>query len=158
EAITAWGGLPLRPISLHGCSTYQPNSLGAELSLTKHGFDTRKKPPFLTGGTRMFRTTRLQTMAVLAIGALLRFLAANSSVSRLADAASAPAGAAGPGEVVGKVQGAGSPIAGSTVTLYAAGDGKPTQLAQGKTGDDGTCKLDVGADKLKGSADKVLYL
>src|SRR5204863_6795290 len=27
-----------------------------------------------------------------------------------------------------------------------------------KTGDDGTFKLDVGADKLKGSADKVLYL
>ena len=33
-------------------------------------------------------------------------------------------------QLAGKVQGAGSPIAGSMVTLYAAGDGKPTQLAQ----------------------------
>src|SRR5262245_59313995 len=61
-------------------------------------------------------------------------------------------------QLAGRVQGAGSPIAGSTVTLYAAGDGKPTELAQGKTGGDGTFKLDLGADKLKGSADKVLYL
>src|SRR5262249_17971909 len=38
------------------------------------------------------------------------------------------------------------------------GDGKPTQLAQGKTSDDGAFKLNVGANKLKGSADKVLYL
>src|SRR5262249_787149 len=37
------------------------------------------------------------------------------------------------GGFAGRVQGAGSPIAGSTVTLYAAGDGKPTQLAQGKS-------------------------
>jgi hypothetical protein len=44
------------------------------------------------------------------------------------------------------------------VTLYAAGEGEPMQLAQGKTGDDGTFKLDVGADKNKGSANQVLYL
>src|SRR5262245_54557132 len=62
------------------------------------------------------------------------------------------------GQLTGKVQGAGSPIAGATVTLYAATEGKPAQLAQGKTGDDGTFKLDIGADKLKGSADEVLYL
>jgi uncharacterized protein (TIGR03000 family) len=83
-------------------------------------------------------------------------------------AASAPA-ATGPrlsaygaaeasGEFNGRVQAARSPIAGSTVTLYAAGTGKPIQLAQGKTGDDGSFKLDVGGDKLKGCADKVLYL
>src|SRR5215472_13873306 len=48
------------------------------------------------------------------------------------------------GQLQGKVQGAGSPIAGSTVTLYAAGDGKPVQLAEGMTGDDGAFKLDVG--------------
>src|SRR5262249_12627091 len=65
---------------------------------------------------------------------------------------------AGPGEFSGKVQGGGSPIAGSTVTLYAAGEGKPMQLAQGKTNDDGTCELEVAADKPKGSAGKVLYL
>src|SRR5262249_2059294 len=61
------------------------------------------------------------------------------------------------GRVAGRVQGAGSPIAGSTVTLYAAGDGKPTQLAQGKSGEDGTFTRDVG-DKVEGAADKVLYL
>src|SRR5262249_20180904 len=62
------------------------------------------------------------------------------------------------GELAGRVQGAGSPIAGSTVTLYAAGEGQPTQLAQGKSGDDGTFKLAVGAGQLKGAADKVLYV
>jgi streptogramin lyase len=64
----------------------------------------------------------------------------------------------GAGALGGKVQGGGSPIAGSQVTLYAAGDGKPTELASAKTGDDGTFKLDPGADKLKDSAGKVLYL
>jgi hypothetical protein len=49
-----------------------------------------------------------------------------------------------------------SPLAGSTVTLYAVSDGKPEQLAQVITDDDGTFKLD--AEKLKGSADKVLYV
>ena len=33
-------------------------------------------------------------------------------------------------DLAGNVQGAGQPIAGSTVTLYAAGTGAPTQLAQ----------------------------
>ena len=60
------------------------------------------------------------------------------------------------GDFAGKVQIAGSPVAGSTVTLYAASAGKPVQLAQAKTADNGTFKLDAG--KLKGSADKVLYL
>src|SRR5262249_27767496 len=72
--------------------------------------------------------------------------------------APAAAGATAPGEFAGKVQAAGSPVTGSAVTLYAAGEGKPLELAKGKTGDDGTFKLDVGADKLKGSADTVLYL
>lgn len=63
-----------------------------------------------------------------------------------------------PGAWAGKVQVAGNPITGSTVTLYAAGEGKPVQLAQGKTNDDGGFTLDVGADKLKAAADKVLYL
>ncbi len=68
------------------------------------------------------------------------------------------AGAGGPGALAGKVQIAGRPIAGSAVTLYAAGEGKPATLARGKTGEDGTFKLDVRADQLKGAADKVLYL
>ena len=38
-------------------------------------------------------------------------------------------------DLVGSVQGAGKPIAGSTLTLFAAGTGAPTQLAQGKTDD-----------------------
>ena len=44
------------------------------------------------------------------------------------------------------------------MTLYAAGEGKPAQLAQAKTNDDGDFKLDVGAEQLKGASDKVLYL
>lgn len=101
----------------------------------------------------MFRKTSVQVSALAAallVGGLLGiYWPKLSSAGAAADVA---------GEFIGKVQGAGSPIAGSTVTLYAAGDAKPAQLAQGKTGDDGTFKLDVGADKLKGSADKVLYL
>jgi hypothetical protein len=62
------------------------------------------------------------------------------------------------GELTGKVQGGGSPIVGSTVTLFAASNGKPTQLAQAMSGEDGTFMLDVTADKLKGAADKVLYI
>jgi hypothetical protein len=73
-------------------------------------------------------------------------------------ACSVPVRSAGADELDGKVQGAGSPIAGSTVTLYAAGEGAPAQLAQGKSADDGTFKLDVGTDALRGAAGKVLYL
>jgi hypothetical protein len=46
-------------------------------------------------------------------------------------------------DLAGNVQGAGLPIAGSTVTLYAAGTGAPTQLAQGKTDDNGAFDLNV---------------
>ena len=46
--------------------------------------------------------------------------------------------------LAGKVQIAGSPVAGATVTLYAAGTGAPSQLAQGKTDGDGVFKLDGG--------------
>src|SRR5262249_9802631 len=61
------------------------------------------------------------------------------------------------GHLAGKVQAAGSPIAGSAVTLYAAGEGAPVSLAPGESGADGTLKLDVGADKLQESADKVHF-
>ena len=102
----------------------------------------------------MFRNTRVQMAALVAaallVGGLLGIYWPQPS--------SAGAPRDDSGGFAGKVQGAGSPIAGSTVTLYAAGEGQPTQLAQGKTGDDGTFKLDVTDDKLKDSADKVLYL
>src|SRR5262245_9006332 len=102
----------------------------------------------------MFRNTKVRMSALLAavlvaVGLLALHWAQPSSAGPDRDAS---------GGFAGRVQGAGSPIADSTVTLYAAGDGKPTQLAQGKSGEDGTFTLDVGADKLKGAADKVLYL
>ena len=57
-------------------------------------------------------------------------------------------------ELTGNVQGAGKPIAGSTVTLYAAGAGAPVQLAQGKTGDNGAFKL----TPKEAPKDSVLYV
>jgi hypothetical protein len=57
-------------------------------------------------------------------------------------------------DLPGTVQAAGLPIAGSTVTLYTAGTGAPTQLAQGKTDDKGAFKLNVDQTP----ADSVLYL
>ncbi len=57
-------------------------------------------------------------------------------------------------ELTGTVQTANQPVAGSTVTLFAAGTGAPAQLAQGKSDDTGAFKLTyTGA-----SADAVLYL
>jgi streptogramin lyase len=52
------------------------------------------------------------------------------------------------------VQGAGSPIGAATVTLYAAGEGKPVQLAQGKTDGNGAIQLKVK----QAPKDSVLYL
>jgi integrase len=57
-------------------------------------------------------------------------------------------------DIAGKVQGANSPIAGSTVTLYAAGTGTPVQLAQSKTDDNGAFRLNVG----KAPASSILYV
>ncbi len=61
------------------------------------------------------------------------------------------------GQLEGKVQAAGSPIAGATVTLYAADERKPIQLAHGTTDDDGNVELTFDAGKLEASVDKVLY-
>jgi hypothetical protein len=52
----------------------------------------------------------------------------------------------------GQVVGAGAPIVGSTVTLWAAGTGAPQQLAQTQTGADGGFALDADG---KGA---ILYL
>src|SRR5271165_2359890 len=57
-------------------------------------------------------------------------------------------------DLSGSVQGAGQPIAGSTVTVYAAGTGAPAQLAQGKTDDSGAFTLAVDS----APADSVLYV
>src|SRR5579862_5678508 len=93
-----------------------------------------------------------QSVAVLAGVAWVTALVFGWAAPLPMNAASSQAGG-----FEGKVLIAGSPVAGSTVTLYAAGDGKPVQLAQGKSGGDGAFKLDVGAENLKG-ADKVFYL
>jgi len=63
-----------------------------------------------------------------------------------------------PGELAGRVRGAGRPISGSTVTLYAASDGPPIQLAQVQTDDEGTFKLDTRWPNEKAVEGKVLYL
>jgi hypothetical protein len=57
-------------------------------------------------------------------------------------------------DLAGTVQGAGLPIAGSTVMLYAAGTGAPTQIAQGKTDENGAFDLNVDQTPV----DSVLYL
>jgi hypothetical protein len=88
----------------------------------------------------MVKNASAPMISVLAIGGLLGCAA---TCNRL-DAA----------EFAGTVQGAGSPIAGSTVTLYAADEGKPKQLAQGKTDDGGAFKLDAS----KAPSDGVLYV
>jgi hypothetical protein len=44
-------------------------------------------------------------------------------------------------EIDGQVLGGGAPIARSTVTLWSAGAGAPTQLGQAQTGDDGRFTL-----------------
>jgi hypothetical protein len=49
-------------------------------------------------------------------------------------------------------------MSGATVTLYAAGDGKPEQLSLGKTDADGAFSLHVGGDGGKAAPDRVLYL
>ena len=56
--------------------------------------------------------------------------------------------------LAGKVQIAGSPVAGAKVTLYAAGTGAPAKLAEGQTDGDGAFRLD-GGQAPQGS---VLYL
>jgi len=57
-------------------------------------------------------------------------------------------------DLAGSVQGAAEPIAGTKVTLYAAGTGAPTQLAQVKTDDRGAFKLTYG----EVPTDGVLYV
>ena len=82
---------------------------------------------------------------LLSIGRMALVFLVGSAASDLV--LSAPAVA---DTVSGQVLGAGAPIAGSAVTLWAAGAGAPTQLAQGTTADDGRFSLnaDIGGDDL----------
>src|SRR5262249_56689036 len=92
----------------------------------------------LRGGDTMRPRITLTAAAMLAVGALLGYLAPSDSVNPLRSADAAQPASAGQdrnvtGGFAGRVQGAGSPIAGSAGTLYAGGGGKPTHLAQGQT-------------------------
>src|SRR5262249_46792772 len=61
----------------------------------------------------------------------------------------------GANSITGQVLGAGAPIANSTVTLWGATAGDPTQLAQTRTGADGQFSLEVPATT---GSDSSLYL
>jgi streptogramin lyase len=91
----------------------------------------------------MKRNTRLYNavLAGLAVIGLVGALAFTPTIARAA-------------AFTGSVQGVSKPIAGSTVTLFAAGTGTPAQLAQGKTDDKGAFKLTYGNIP----ADSVLYV
>ena len=65
--------------------------------------------------------------------------------------APSPAAALG---IEGQVQAGGGSVAGSTVTLWAGGAGEPKQLAQAKTGDDGSFALN--SDETPGAGRKPL--
>src|SRR5262245_37280563 len=58
-------------------------------------------------------------------------------------------------QIAGQVLGAGSPIAGSTVTLWAAGDTTPMKVAQTKTDADGRFELTIAGSR---GAGRVLYI
>jgi hypothetical protein len=66
--------------------------------------------------------------------------AAGSANSRAADETPSTGFAL---ELAGSVQVAGKPLAGATVTLYAAGTGAPEKLSEAKTDDQGQFKLDA---------------
>lgn len=73
----------------------------------------------------------------------------------LAFAILAFAQAASAEQIVGNVHGGGGPVARSTVTLWAAGDGAPARLAETSSSDDGAFRLDFDARRAGGG---VLYL
>jgi hypothetical protein len=54
-------------------------------------------------------------------------------------------------DLSGRVQGAGQPIAGATVTLYAAGSGAPAQLAQARTDAEGAFRVTTDKPVIGGS-------
>jgi hypothetical protein len=84
------------------------------------------------------KSVRKQTLFA---AALVCVLAITSTIAKATDLA-------------GSVQAAGKPIAGSTVTLFAAGTGAPTQLAQDRTDAQGAFKLTYAG----APPDSVLYV
>src|SRR5262249_60811234 len=89
------------------------------------------------------RAWKLGTVALWLLGALA---VSSPLLSRRASAADV---------VRGLVLGGGAPIAQSTVTLWAASGGPPTQLALTQTGPDG--RFELPFDRA-GGADTILYL
>lgn len=85
-------------------------------------------------------------MKLVTTGALQAVLA--SSILLLASAGHTA------GDVNGRVLGGGAPIVNSSVTLWRAGSGSPKQLAQARTGQDGSFSLAQPAAE----ADSILYL
>ena len=84
--------------------------------------------------------TRFDSTLLTVFGALALFAAATLA---------SPLAVRGATTINGRVTGAGAPISGSTVTLWAAGTAAPKQLAQGQTGNDGGFSLsaaDAGSD------------
>ena len=78
------------------------------------------------------RVTTLSPSTCLYIGALGAFALLGSMHRAAAD------------EINGQVLGAGAPVVGSTVTLWAAGTGAPQQLAQVQSDSDG--RFTISAD------------
>ena len=85
------------------------------------------------------KTTRIQNLLAVALVGALAF----ASGCETEHEGNSEKSARSSGEIEGHVLIAGQPVAGSTVTLYAAGEGAPTQLAQGKTDAEGEFELDA---------------
>src|SRR5215471_15828163 len=104
-----------------------------------------------SGRRRVTLSARLRpSLTALAVAATFVFISSWSS-SRAADETSSSSSTR---KLAGCVQAAGKPIAGATVTLYAASTAAPAKLAEGKTDDQGAFKLDAGP----ATGETVLYL
>src|SRR5215471_9100956 len=104
-----------------------------------------------SGRRRVTLSARLKpSLTALAVAATFVFLS-GWSTSRAADETSSSSSTR---ELTGSVRAAGKPIAGATVTLYAAGTAAPAKLAEGKTDDQGAFKLDAS----RAPSDSVLYV
>jgi len=89
--------------------------------------------------TRCLRNTSINiSFAALALGVLVSAVPVSTA-----------------GAFNGQVVGGGHPIAGSTVTLYAASASAPKELGRARTGDDGRFALNAASDPGK---DAILYL
>ena len=99
-------------------------------------------------------TPKLIKQSLVALTALVAFIFVPGCSNPPPPAAEQGATAAVNAGLGGQVVIAGKPIADATVTLYAAGEGAPTQVAQAKTGADGKFSVDAKS----APKDGVLYL